>query len=156
MEIGTFSLFKVGRLLVGRAIEDCREITVTSAQLLALRATPVTLVPAPGAGKFLEFVSACLLADNGTGYTVSTNDMAIRYKDGSGDIVSQTVDSAGLLDQTTDIMTMAMPIATDHKTPTADMMNQPLVLHNTGGGEWTTGTGVLRVKITTRTWIAGW
>jgi hypothetical protein len=38
------------------------------------------------------------------------------------------------------------PIATDSKTPKADCENQPIVLHNTGAGEWTTGTGVVRVK----------
>lgn len=132
------------------------EVTVSSAELLALRATPKSLVAAPGAGKMLEFVAAVLFADNGTAYTVSTNDLAIRYKDGSGDIISQTIDTAGLLDQTTDIMSLIAPIATDSKTPKADCENQPLVLHNTGAGELTSGTGVLRVKISYRVWLTGW
>ena len=132
------------------------EVTVSSAELLALRATPKTLVAAQGAGTLIEFVSAVVIADNGTGYTVGTNDLAIRYKDGSGDVISQTIDTAGLLDQTTDIMTQVMPIATDSKTPKADCENQPLVLHNTGAGELTTGTGVVRVKVAYRVWQTGW
>lgn len=132
------------------------EVTVSSAELLALRATPKTLVAAPGTGKMLEFVSATVIADNGTAYVVGTNDMAIRYKDGSSDIISQTVDTAGLLDQTTDIMSLCLPIATDSKTPKADCENQPLVLHNTGASEFTTGTGVVRLKIAYRVWQTGW
>jgi hypothetical protein len=132
------------------------EVTVSSAELLALRATPKTLVPAPGAGKLIEFVSATLLADNGTAYVVGTNDLAIRYAGAAGDIISQTVDTAGFLDQVVDIMDLVLPIATDSKTPKADCENQPLVLHNTGAGELTTGTGVLRVKISYRIWTTGW
>ena len=96
------------------------------------------------------------IADNGTAYVVGTNDLAVRYKDGSGDVISQTIDTAGLLDQTTDILTQVMPIATDIKTPKADCENQPLVLHNTGASEFTTGTGTVRCKIAYRVWQTGW
>ncbi|UCF48291.1 MAG: hypothetical protein JSU89_14165, partial [Myxococcales bacterium] len=39
------------------------EVEVTSAEILALNSTPKTLVPAPGAGKVLEFISAILILD---------------------------------------------------------------------------------------------
>lgn len=132
------------------------EVAISSAELLALRATPKTLVAAPGAGKMISFFQAEVIADNGTAYVVGTNDAAIRYKDGTGDIISQTIDSAGLLDQTTDIVTHVQPIATDSKGPKADVENQPLVLHNTGAAEWTTGTGVVRVKIWFAVVTTGW
>lgn len=156
MNEGTRGRFKVGRLVMGGATFCTREVTVTSAQLLALRATPVTIVPAPGAGKVAEFVGGLAIADNGTAYVVGTNDIALRYKDDSGDLISQTVDTAGLLDQTSDIMTTLLPVTADSKTPKADCENQPIVLHNTGAGELTTGTGVLRVKVTYRIWKTGW
>lgn len=131
-------------------------VTVSSAELLALRATPKSLVPAPGAGRILEFVSMMAIAQNGTAYVVGTNDLAVRYKDGSGDIISQTLDTAGFLDQTSAIMSQVGPLATDSKTPKTDCDNQPLVLHNTGAGELTTGTGTLDLKITYRVWKSGW
>lgn len=145
-----------GVVSLDQRLIDYAEVTVSSAELLALRATPKTLVAAPGAGKVLQFLSAILIADNGTAYVVGTNDIAIRYKDGTGDIISNTVDTAGLLDQTVDIMTQVLPLITDSKTPKADCENMPLVLHNTGAGELTTGTGVVRVKINYNVWTTGW
>lgn len=132
------------------------EVTVSSAELLALRTTPKTIVAAPGAGKMNVPLLAVFLADNGTAYVVGTNDLALRYKDGTGDIIGQTIDTAGLLDQTTDIVTQASMIATDTKGPKADVENQPVVLHNTGAGELTTGTGVLRVKLWYFVITTGW
>lgn len=145
-----------GGFATGGGVFKSFETTITSAQLLALRATPITLAVAPGVGKVYEFVSVLMIARNGTAYVVGTNDMAIRFKDGSSDIISQTIDTAGLLDQTADLMAQAGPIATDNKTPKADCDNQPLVLHNTGASEFTTGTGTLRVKITVRVWTSSW
>lgn len=142
--------------ITGDGARQFAEVTVSSAELLALRATPKTLVAAPGAGKMLVFHDAMIIADNGTAYVVGTNDFAIRYNNTTGDIISQTIDSAGLLDQTTDIMSYVGPIATDSKTPKADCENTPLVLHNTGAAEWTTGNGVVRVKIYYSVVTTGW
>lgn len=132
------------------------EVSISSAELLALRATPKTIVAAPGAGKMLVFHDMLVLADNILAYTVGANDFALRYKDTAGDIISQTIDSAGLLDQVVDISTQVEPIATDSKSPKADVENQPLVMHNTGAAEWTVGTGALRVKIWYSVITTGW
>lgn len=144
----------LGTIIQG--VQRMAEVTVSSAELLALRATPKTLVAAPGAGLMNVFHGALIIADNGTAYVVGTNDMAIRYASTTGDIISQTIDTAGLLDQTTDIASWTEPVTTDSKTPKADCENQPLVLHNTGAGEFTTGTGVVRVKIYYSVITTGW
>lgn len=138
--------YKIGSRLTSELDVRVREVTVSSAELLALRATPKTIVPAPGAGKMNVFHAAVFIADNGTAYVVGTNDLAFRYASTTGDVISQTIDTAGLLDQTTDIMSYVGPVATDSKTPKADCENTTIVLHNTGAGELTTGTGVVRVK----------
>lgn len=148
--------YKIGDRVTSGLDTRVKEVTVTSAQLLALRATPVTIVAAPGAGKMIVLLNALFIADNGTAYVVGTNDMALRYASTTGDIVGQTVDTAGLLDSTSDIATQAGPIATDNKVPKADCENQPLVLHNTGASEFTTGTGVLRVKCWYSITKTGW
>jgi hypothetical protein len=150
-----------GRALIGTRVTselDVRvaEVTVTSAELLALRATPKTIVAAKGAGKMIVFHSAIVLADNGTAYVVGTNDLAFRYNNTTGDVVSQTIDTAGLLDSTSDIVSFVGPVATDTKSPKADVENTPLVLHNTGAGELTTGTGVVRVKCWYSIVTTGW
>jgi hypothetical protein len=131
-------------------------VDITSAQLLAIRATPITLVAAPGAGKLLSLISGEIIANNGTAYVVGTNDLAVRYNNTTGDIISQTIDTAGLFDQTTDIVTHFEPLATDSKGPKADVENTPLVLHNTGAAEFTTGTGTARVLTLYSILTTGW
>jgi hypothetical protein len=148
--------YKVGTRVTSELDERVVEVTVTSAELLALRATPKAIVPAAGAGKMNVFKSAVLIADNGTAYVVGTNDLAFRYASASGDIVSQTIDTAGLLDSTSDIVSFAGPIATDTKSPKADVENTAIYLHNTGGSELTTGTGVVRVKCWFSVTKTGW
>lgn len=132
------------------------EVTVSSAELLALRATPKTLVPAPGVGKMNEFVSMIAIARNLVAYVVGTNDLQVRYKDATSDLISQILDTAGFMDQVVDIMSQVLPLATDSKTPKADCDNTALVLHNVGGSELTTGTGTLRLKIMYRVWQTSW
>jgi hypothetical protein len=111
------------------------EVQITNAQMLALRATPKTLVSAPGAGKVLEFVSALLVFDYTAAYTESADNMAVRYTDGSGVIQSQTIEATGFVDATVDTVTFAVK-AVDGITAASGSVNKALVLHNTGDGEY--------------------
>jgi len=108
---------------------------ITAAQIKAIRATPITLVPAIGAGRILEFLSATLILDYGSEvFTESADNLAVRYTDGSGVIVSDSIETTGFIDQTADTVTRGVPI-TDAIVTLAASANQPLVLHNTGDGE---------------------
>lgn len=111
-------------------------VEVTAAQMLAARATPVSLVAAPGAGYVLEFLGATVIYDYTAAFTESADNAVIRFTDGSGAIASTTLETTGLLDATSDQIRTLKPITTDI-TPVA---NSPLVFHNTGDGEWG-GTG---------------
>src|SRR3972149_3482378 len=122
------------------------EIAVTVAEMLAIRATPKTLVAAPGAGYALEFVSALFIYDYTAAYTESDDNLAVRYTDGSGTVVSLTLETTGLLDATADKISTISPLATDPLITA----NAALVLHNTGNGELG-GTGsACRVKVAYR------
>jgi hypothetical protein len=122
------------------------EVTLTTAQMLAARATPPTLVAAPGAGYVLEFLGATFIYDYASAYTESTDNAVIRFTDGSGAIASTTLETTGLLDATSDQIRTLKPITTDI-TPVA---NSPLVFHNTGDGEWG-GTGSpVRIRVAYR------
>lgn len=128
-----------------------REVSLTPAEMLALRAAPKTLVPAPGAGRVLEFVKAFFMYDYAAAYTESADNIAVRYTDASGVVASLTLETTGLLDATSDQIRTISPLATDI-TPVA---NAPLVLHNTGDGEFG-GTGSpVRVKIAFRVHATG-
>lgn len=130
-------------------------VTVTTAQLLALRATPATLVAAPGAGLYLEFLGASLILDyNSIAYTESTDNMAIRFTNTTAAIVSQAIESTGFIDQTVDTITSALP-KIDAIVAASVAVNAPLVLHNTGDGEFASGNSPLIVKIAYRVHSSG-
>lgn len=127
------------------------EVTITQAQLVALRATPITLVAAPGATKVLHFLGAYFeLVYSGTGNnTESTANLGIKYTDGSGVQVNETVECTGFIDQTVSTNTHARPKLDPIVAATA-ATNQALVLHNLGGGEFgvsSTPTSSLKVKV---------
>lgn len=127
------------------------EVAVSVAEMLALRATPKTLVAAPGSGYVLEFISATFIFDYAAVFTDSSDDIVVRFTDGSGAIASTTLDVTGLLDNAADGVRTLKAITTD-LTPVA---NSPLVLHNIGNGEWG-GTGSpCRVKVVYRVHATG-
>lgn len=127
------------------------EVALTAAEMLALRATPKSLVAAPGAGYVLEFVSALFIYDYVAAFTESDDDIVIRFTNGTGAIASTTLDATGLLDATSDQLRTLKAIVTD-LTP---VENSALVLHNAGNGEWG-GTGsTCRVKVAYRVHATG-
>jgi hypothetical protein len=129
------------------------EVTVTAAEVLALFATPKTLVAAPGAGLVLDFLGALLILDyGGTAYAgiAAGEDLVVRHTDASGAIVSTTLETTGLLDGTADALRTLKRIVTD-LTPVA---NSPLVLHLLTG-EVTTGNSPLRIKVAYRVHATG-
>lgn len=133
-------------------------VNVTSAELLALRATPKTLVDAPGAGFLLEFVSAVLMLDaTATAYAENAggSNLGVRYTNGSGAKVSSDIESTAFIDQTADTMTTAVAIK-DAIVAKSASENKALVLHNIGAGELVTGTGTLRVAVSYRIHKTTW
>ncbi len=67
------------------------EVKVTSAQVLALNATPITLVAAPGADYAAIFEGAIIYKPAGTAYAgiAGGEDLSVKYTDGSGLAVGQ-------------------------------------------------------------------
>lgn len=136
------------------------EVSMTSAEVKALRATPKTLVAAPGAGLVLEYLSMVLLVDYGgtNGWTESTNNLAVKYENGSGTAVTGTIEMTGFIDQTADTMTTSIYKIDTIAAKTA-CENKALVLHNTSGAEIggnAANDNVLRAKIAYRVHSTGW
>lgn len=129
-------------------------VAVTNAQMLALRATPVTLVAAPGAGKVIEFISSILMFDRTAVYTETADNMAIKYVDGSGTAISVAIESTGFVDAAADAIYFAQPIAGTILGVKTLFENVPLVLHNTGDGEFGGGNAANEVVVQTnyRVW----
>lgn len=124
-------------------------VKLLSAEILALAAAPKELVPAPGNDRVVQFLGAQLILDYGTvAYTITAagDDLAVRYTDGAGAIVSETIETTGFLDQAADTLTNAIPKA-DAIVAATGSVNQALVLDNIGANEFTLGNGTLRVVV---------
>lgn len=76
-------------------------VNLTSAQIKALKATPITLVAAPGADLAVVPVSIALVVNYGgtNAFTESADDLSIGY---SGGAEIKEIESTGLIDQTND------------------------------------------------------
>lgn len=148
-----------GVLVAGQALNDDNYavlramVTVTAAELRALRATPKTLVAAPGSGYYLEFVAAHVWLDYGTvAHDAPVNagdDLAFRMTNGSGVIVA-TQEATGLVNASADVHTIVQPgsIAVGVAQNVLVVENAALVLHNAGAAEYAgTGDGVLKVIV---------
>lgn len=96
--------------------------TINNASCRTLNATPVSIIPAPGAGKAIvdvrvsvKYVYATAAFDSvGAG-----DDLEIRYTDGSGAKVANDIETTGMLDQTSDQYRMSGPVLTS-MTPVAN------------------------------------
>lgn len=118
------------------------DVTLSSAQVLALNATPISVLAAPGAG-FVNVVSRVLATKAaGTAYAgiAAGEDIAIRYTDASGSIAA-TIEATGFLDSTA--ATIAVGNAALSPLPVA---NAALVAHMTTG-EVTTGNSPVKLRI---------
>lgn len=112
------------------------KVTLSSALIKTLRATPQVLVPAPGVGKYIELVSVRLRLIAGTNVlTESTANLAVKLTNGSGAAVSQTVETTGFIDQAANTLTNGLP-KIDAIATQAASVNAPLVLHNLGAAEY--------------------
>lgn len=120
------------------------DVTVSSAELLALNAAPKQLVAAPGLGNILVLEFAQLWLD----YTAPAydgiaagEDLSIKYTNGSGAAVAE-IETTGFLDGTADETRYVKAASAAAVQPVA---NAALVLHLLSA-EIATGASVLKVR----------
>lgn len=121
--------------------ETVAEVTLSSAQVLALNATPITVLAAPAAGyvNIIKHVTATKAAGTAYAGIAVGEDIAIRYTNGSGSIAA-TLETTGFLDSTSATVSFAMGGAC---LPVAAAA---LVAHMTAG-EVTTGDSPVKLRI---------
>ncbi len=110
-------------------------VTLTNANIKALRATPITLVAAPGAGYYLELVSATLILNYGTNVLTcgAADDLVVQYGT-TGVDVTASIETTGFIDQAADQVSHHKGITIASNTA-ANVANRLLELFNTGGAE---------------------
>lgn len=124
-----------GALTTGFIPEIIAEGSMTSLVVKALRATPITLVAAPGAGFTLRAKWIQLFADYGgtNAWTESTANLDVRYV-GVASPVFMTVETTAFIDQTADMITSTL-IGGDKIVSKANGENKGIELFNNGAGE---------------------
>jgi hypothetical protein len=143
-ELAQFRAFVLG----AEILHD--EITVTSAEILALFTTPKELVATPGTRYVHEFISAVLFLDHGgTDYT-TRGDLTIGENDGSGTTLSDTLDAADFVQASADAIRTMQVISTE----IALSAGAALVLCCATGNP-AAGNSPIRVNIAYRTHATG-
>ena len=107
---------------------------LTSAQVKALRATPIDLTPAPGADTFIQLLGALLVLDYGSNaFTESSDNLVIQYET-SGVDACAAITGNGFITATADTIAVAVPTAIAGAAA-ASFNNKKLQLFNNGDGE---------------------
>lgn len=123
---------------------------ITSAQLLALNATPQTIIAAPPAGHAAIPRKWAIRHAGGTAYAgiAAGEDLVLKYTNGSGAQCATAIEATGFLDQTTAQVRCALGQAGSGATPAdfAPVAAAPVVLHLLIG-EITTGNFGIHVKV---------
>lgn len=151
-----FGLGFDGNLLISRSrgLDQDQEVFtrsvtkfITSAQLLALNATPIEVVAAPGSGRFIQVEKWMAYKPAGTAYAgiAAGEDLVLKYTDGSGVQVASPIETTGFLDQATAQTTWATTKGSaDNATPASALAvaNAAIVAQLLVGEIITGNTGV--------------
>jgi len=124
---------------------------LTSAQIKALRATPVQIAPAPGAGKMIVpyLIIFTYHGEGATPYDVSGGGlMEIKWGTVAAPSSVLTITNNLLVSTTDDsiLPNIGEPLF-DYQFINTDLVNKALMLKNNGGAEYEDGTGDATVTI---------
>lgn len=134
------------------------EVALTNAEIKALRASPKTLIAAPGAGKMIMLRKIVLLLDAGTNVLTETAaNLDVRFV-GVASPVLLTLEATGFIDQAADTSTQGL-VASDKIVSKANSENKGIELFNNGAGEYggnAANDALLRAKLWYSVISTGW
>lgn len=120
------------------------EAELTSAQVLTLNATPVTVLPAPPPGHVIEFISALCILDYNSATYASNGVFSFQYA-GGGTTVSDSVAAAAFLHQADDAAVICQALSAEVELTQATGLEVTVA-----SGEVDTGDSPIRLKIAYR------
>ncbi len=136
------------------SIDNTVIVDIDSDEIRAIESTPITLVAAPGATKYLEFVSATLILDYGTvtfDDAAGDGNLVIGYVDENGIQASQDIEANAFIDATVDTFTTAIP-KKDVISAASVSVNKALVIYNDAAAyTGATADSVIQVIVQYRT-----
>lgn len=122
-----------------------KEISISSAEVLALNASPKLLIPAQGPNKVIEFLSALLILDFATAAYALNGTLQVQTVTGNA-VVSDLVLLASFLDAAADRVTVVQALSAE----VVDLdINEGLELFMPTG-ETGTGDSPIKVRVSYR------
>lgn len=140
------------RGITGEGIVGFVDKEITTAQMLALFGTPITVVAAPGADKAIIVDAIVLFLDfNTIGYTVpGTSELSFKYTNAAGLEILQ-LETTGFLDVVADATRVVKPaVALMNPTANAAVVVQVLIANVTAGNS------PLKIRVYYRTIATKW
>jgi len=114
-----------------------KDTSVTAAQMDTLNATPVSLVPAPGSGKMIEFLGQAVYNDFVTpAFELGSGTVDVRYENSSGGLAGQMTNA--FIESAADAYFRVAPLAC------VALVNKALVLY--ASADITAGGGNLKIR----------
>ena len=125
-------------------------VTLTSAQLQNLRANPITLVAAPGAGNYVNATSAILqYKAGGAAYGLpGGGNLSITIgapANGNTTFVSTDLAATGFIDKLKNQVRVPRPVFVNDSE--SNLANQELRVSNDGDAEWISGDGTVTITV---------
>ena len=121
--------------------------TLTSSQLLNLRATPVEIITAPGSGYVtIPFLIFMRLYAGSTPYGTLTTSLGLIIN-GTNVFPSQSMSTAFLGSATDEFVYYVFTNSPTSGSSVSSFENQPIYIQNTGLLEFTSGNGTLDIQI---------
>lgn len=122
-----------------------RATVLTNAQVLALNFTPITVVPAPGAGYFVDVIGVSLVFDYTAAYTGGTDLRLYWGSRTTGNAASALITVSGfIVSVTADTITRTGGVPNDELAPTS---NLPVVLQQINGAAFGGGNAANSVRV---------
>lgn len=114
------------------------DFDLTSGQMDALNATPISVISAPGSGYMLEYLGADVFVDAGaTAFELGSGVLNFRYENSSGGIAGQISNAA--VESASDIYYNAVPLAC------LMLVNKAIVIH--ASADVTAGDGSIHGRV---------
>lgn len=127
--------------------QQVAKVTLSSAQLLALKTTPISLLAAPGAGKAIDVISITLRYVFGTtAYTLNAGTFKIFYGT-TANAHALVADQSALLTNTATKTIVGLPTLVVAADSDANSLNNAIFAGNDGGANYTLGDGTVNVTL---------